>query len=138
MPLTPALMDAKINEHFAFEANDDVEGVLSTLTPDCEHDVVGWPAGPSFGHEPTRGFYETLFADLADGSATPIRRMYGENFLVDETLWSGRAVGRPFGIEGGGRPLEFRMLHVIEFASSGNISREQVWLDVAAILRQLS
>lgn len=138
MPLTAAFMDAKINEHFAFEAKDDVEGVLSTLTPDCEHDVVGWPPGPSFGHEQARGFYETLFADLADGSATPIRRMHGENFLVDETLWSGRAVGRPFGMEGRGRPLEFRMLHVIEFAPTGHISREQVWLDVAAILRQLS
>jgi hypothetical protein len=63
--------------------------------------------------------------------------MYGENFLIDETLWTGRAPGRPFGIEGKNRPLTFRLLHVLEFADDGQISREQVWVDMAAILQQL-
>ena len=49
----------------------------------------------------------------------------------------GRAPGRPFGLEGRGRPLEFRLLHVIEFAGSGNIKRETVWIDLASILQQL-
>ena len=35
--------------------------------------------------------------------------------MVDESLWSGRAPGKPFGLEGRGRPLEFRLLHVVEF-----------------------
>jgi hypothetical protein len=39
-------MDLKIDEHFGFEARDDVEGVLTTLAPDVEHDIVGWPSGP--------------------------------------------------------------------------------------------
>ena len=34
--LTPQQMDAKMDEHFAFEGNDDVEGVLATLTDDVE------------------------------------------------------------------------------------------------------
>ena len=37
MALTPAEMDRKIDEHFGFEARDDVEGVLSTLAPDVLH-----------------------------------------------------------------------------------------------------
>ena len=45
MPLTPQQMDAKMDEHFAFEGRDDVEGVLATLTSDAEHDIVGWPPG---------------------------------------------------------------------------------------------
>jgi hypothetical protein len=45
--------------------------------------------------------------------------------------------GRPFGVEGRGRPLEFRLLHVMEFSERGEISRENVWVDMAAILRQL-
>ena len=53
------------------------------------------------------------------------KRLYGENFLVDESLWRGRAPGRPFGLEGRDRPLEFRLLHVIEFADGGAISREK-------------
>ena len=40
MTLTPAQMDAKLDEHFAFEAADDVEGVLATLTDEAEHDIV--------------------------------------------------------------------------------------------------
>lgn len=66
-----------------------------------------------------------------------MKRLYGENFLIDESLWRGRAPGRPFGLEGRNRPLEFRLLHVIEFDDGGAIRRENVWVDMAAILRQL-
>ena len=54
MALTREQMDRKLDEHFGFEAADDVEGVLSTLTEDVEHDIVGWPAGPSHGRAATR------------------------------------------------------------------------------------
>jgi hypothetical protein len=67
-----------------------------------------------------------------------IKRRYGENFMVDESLWEGRAPGRPFGLEGRNRPLQFRILHVVEFTADGQIQREQVWLDMAAIIQQLS
>lgn len=137
MPLTRAQMDARIDEHFRFEQADDVEGVLATLTPDAEHDIVGSPTGPTIGPEGARGFYEALFADLSDGKISTIRRLYGENFLVDESLWSGRAPGRPFGVEGRNRPLEFRLLHVVEYAEDGRMKRENVWVDLAAILQQL-
>ena len=131
-------MDAKLDEHFGFEQRDDVEGVLSTLVDEVEHDIVGWPFGPSLGREATRAFYEATFADLADGKVRSVRRLYGENFMVDESIWSGTAVGRPFGFDGRGRPLEFRLLHVLEFAADGRITREQVWLDSAAIAQQLA
>lgn len=137
MAMTTIEMDRKINEHFQFEAQDDVEGVLTTLAPDVEHDIVGWPSGPTLGREAARGFYETLFKDLSDGTADCVRRLYGDGFLVDESLWRGRASGRPFGLEGRNRPLEFRLLHVIEFADSGDIQRENVWIDLASIMRQL-
>jgi ketosteroid isomerase-like protein len=132
------MMDAKLDEHFAYELRDDVEGVLATLTDDVEHDIVGWPFGPSRGRQATRAFYDALFADLAEGRVTSLRRLYGESFLVDESLWSGIAVGRPFGFEGRGRPLEFRLLHVLEFAEDGRIARENVWIDSAAIQAQLA
>jgi hypothetical protein len=68
MAVTREDMDLKIDEHFGFEAQDDVEGVLATLAPDVEHDIVGWPTGPTRGREGARPFYEALFADLSDGS----------------------------------------------------------------------
>lgn len=137
MSITPAEMDRRMDEHFAFELRDDVAGVLGTLAADVEHDIVGWPAGPSHGQAQARAFYEALFADLADGALTTTRRLYGENFLVDESIWSGRAVGRPFGMDGGGREVAFRLLHVLEFAADGAIARENVWLDFPALMRQL-
>ncbi|HKQ80626.1 MAG TPA: ester cyclase [Steroidobacteraceae bacterium] len=137
MPLTRMQMDSKIDEHFVFEARDDVEGVLATLTSNVEHDIVGSPAGPTRGRDGARAFYENLFSDLSDSRFETIRRLYGEDFLVDESLWRGKAPGKPFGVEGKGRPLEFRLLHVIEFATNGDIKRENVWIDLAAILKQL-
>ncbi len=138
MALTREQMDRKLDEHFAYEAADDVEGVLATLSEDVEHDIVGSPTGPVQGAEAARGFYESLFADLADGSVRSTRRLYGDNFMVDDSIWRGTAPGRPFGIEGKGRPLEFRLLHVVEFTDQGCIARENVWIDLASIQRQLA
>lgn len=135
--MTREQMDRKIDEHFAFEAADDVEGVLATLAPDVEHDIVGWPAGPTHGRDAARAFYQTMFADLSESKVECVRRLHGDRFLVDESLWSGKAPGRPFGLDGRDRPLEFRLLHIIEFSDSGDIRRENVWIDLAAILRQL-
>jgi hypothetical protein len=137
MSLTAAQMDRKIDEHFAYEAHDDVEGVLATLAPDATHDVIGWPNGPSHGREMARGFYRAMFADLSDSEVTPLRRLYGDGFLIDESLWRGKAPGRPFGLEGNDRPVEFRLLHVMEFTPDGLIRKEQVWVDLAALIRQL-
>jgi hypothetical protein len=137
MALTRSEMDRKLDEHFGFEAQDNVEGVLATLAADVEHDVVGWPGGPVRGRDSTRPFYEALFADLSEGKVRSLRRLYGDNFMVDDSLWTGKAPGRPFGLEGRDRPLAFRLLHVIEFADSGEIRRENVWVDMGAILQQL-
>jgi hypothetical protein len=135
--LTREEMDRRIDEHFGFEAADNIEGVLATLAPDAEHDIVGWPSGPTCGREGARAFYENLFKDLSESRVECRKRLYGDGFLIDESYWKGRAPGRPFGLEGRDRPLEFRLLHVIEFADNGEIQRENVWVDFAAIVRQL-
>jgi hypothetical protein len=137
MALTAQQMDEKMDEHFAFEGQDNVEGVLATLAEDVEHDIVGWPSGASHGREGARRFYETLFVDLADSKVRSVKRLYGDNFMVDESIWTGRAPGRPFGLEGRNRPLAFRLLHVMEFAPGGDIKRENVWVDLASIMQQL-
>ena len=137
MALTRRQMDAKMDEHFSFEAADNVDGVLATLDAHVEHDIVGYPTGPTNGREAARGFYDALFSDLSDSQFATIRRYYGDDFLVDELQWSGKAPGRPFGLEGRNRPLSFRLLHIVEFTRDGDIRRENVWIDLAAILQQL-
>ncbi|MFZ5467289.1 MAG: ester cyclase [Pseudomonadota bacterium] len=130
-------IDELIDTHFRFEQTDDIPGVLATLTSDVEHDVVGWPPGPAHGPEAAGGFYERLFADLDDTRITPVRRLYGDDFAVDESLVETTAVGAPFGMPGHGRRIRFRLLHVFEFRD-GRIKRENVWLDLAAIQQQLA
>ena len=71
MGLTREEMDQKMDEHFGFEARDDVEGVLSTLASDVTHDTVGWPSGPTEGREGARGFYEALFSDSSIRNPSP-------------------------------------------------------------------
>ncbi|MBX3377347.1 MAG: ester cyclase [Phycisphaeraceae bacterium] len=137
MSLTREQMDRKIEEHFGFEASDNVEGVVATLAPDAVHDIVGYPTGPTRGRDRAREFYTRMFADLAESSVKVIKRLYGDGFMVDESMWEGRAPGKPFGLEGRNRPLKFRILHVVEFSPDGHIQREQVWLDMAAIMQQL-
>ena len=137
MALTREQMDRFLDEHFGYEAADDIEGVVATLAPGATHDIVGWPTGPTHGRENARPFYQALFADMAESNVTCTKRLYGENFLVDESIVESKAVGRPFGLEGKGRPCRFRMLHVIEFAMDGKIQRENVWIDFAALMQQL-
>lgn len=138
MTLTREEMDRAIDEHFGYEAADDIEGVLATLAPDVTHDIVGWPSGPTQGRENARPFYQATFADFADTKVTCSKRLYGDSFLVDDSIVESTVKGRPFGLEGNGRRVRFRLLHVIEFAPDGKIQRENAWMDVAAIFQQLA
>jgi predicted ester cyclase len=130
--------DHMIERHFRFEAEDNVDGVLSTMADDVEHDVVGSPTGPVRGKNAARAFYDGLFSDLAGEKVTTLRRYYGPDFVVDESLWEGSAPGAPFGIPGHGRRLAFRLLHIFDMAPDGQIKRENVWLDFASIWQQLN
>ena len=102
MSLTKNEMDNIIDQHFLYEANDDVEGVLSTLDENVIHDIVGSPTGPTHGPENARPFYEKLFSDLAEGNVTCEKIMYGDNFLVDYSVLEGKGVGIPIGFVGKG------------------------------------
>jgi hypothetical protein len=137
MPLTPTEVDRLVDTHFMFEATDDVEGVLASLAPGAEHHVVPSPFGIVNDRNRVREFYETLFADLKGEGVTPVRRLYGDGFAVDEAIWNGRIEdGRLFGCEGKSGSVSFRLLHVFEF-DGDRIKRENVWCDLAAIQQQL-
>jgi ketosteroid isomerase-like protein len=131
-------MDRMVNEHFGHEAADDVDAVLATLADDVVHHVVGSPYGELRGKEAVRPFYEELFAALKGTGVEPVGRWYGDDFLVDETLWTGRVDdGRLLGLPGRSGDVTFRLLHVFEFRD-GLISTEKVWSDVVAIADQTS
>lgn len=137
MSMTPEQMDRLVADHFAFEAADDVDGVMGTLTEDAEHEVIPSPVGALHDRERQREYYQMLFDCIQGSKVTPIRRLYGKDFMVDETLWEGHVSdGKPFLCESRSGDVSFRLLHVFEMRG-GKISREQVWCDLAAIQQQL-
>jgi ketosteroid isomerase-like protein len=137
MSMTREQMDALVDEHFRFEAMDDIDGVMSTLLDGAVHEVIPSPVGALDDPERQRAYYDLLFSSIKGESIEQLHRYYGDNFLVDETLWHGRIDdGRPFLCDGRSGDVSFRLLHVFEFRD-GKIAREQVWCDLAAIQRQL-
>ena len=109
-------MDAVMARHFEAEAAHDRAGILATLTEDAEHEPVGFPGAPFHSHDELMGFYEVLFEELEQLDITPVRRLHGHNFLVDEIQYGGRAYNGFMGFEFGpeGKPVDFRLLHVCE------------------------
>jgi|SRR5688572_6070424 ketosteroid isomerase-like protein len=131
-------MDKLVNDHFMYEATADLEGVLGTYADDPQHQVVGGPDGPLRGKAAIRGFYERLFPALKGERAEPVMRLYGEDFIVDETILVGQVVdGRPFKLDGKKGAIRLRLLHVFQIRD-GLIAREKVWFDFDDVKRQLT
>ena len=127
--LTRAQMDALVDGHYRAEEAGDLDAIVDGFAPDAEHDVVGRPGDPLRGGEQIADFYRSLVTDLRVERLEPVRRWYGDDHVVDESILHATAVGRPFGFEGRGRPVRTRFLHIFDF-SDGLISRESSWIDL--------
>jgi uncharacterized protein len=57
--------------------------------------------------------------------------------LSTSRFWHATATGRPFGLEGHGRAVHLRFLHIFD-VGDGLISREAAWIDLSAIQQQLA
>jgi steroid delta-isomerase-like uncharacterized protein len=130
-------MERLIESHLSAEQVGDTAGCVAMYTEDVEHDVVGAPHGPLHGRRAAQRFYDQLVRDIATESMIPLNGYYGEDFCVIEHEWTGTVPGELLGVEGHGRRISFRLLHVWEFRD-GLISRENVWLDGSAIVQQLT
>jgi steroid delta-isomerase-like uncharacterized protein len=130
-------MRGLIEQHLKAEGAGDVEGAVAVYTHDVEHDVVGWPTGVSHGREGARAFYEHLTANFRTESEEVAHSFVSDDAVVLDQTMTGTVVGEMLGLPGHGRTISFRILHVFQFRD-GLISRENVWLDGAAIQSQLS
>jgi uncharacterized protein len=135
--MTRARMDQLVEEHFRAEVAGDLQAIASGFAADAEHDVAGRPGPPLHGGDQIRAFYGHLLADLKIERFERVRRWYGHNHLADESIMHGIATGRPFGLDGQGRAVHARLLHVFDFAGD-RIRRESAWLDLAALQQQLA
>lgn len=130
-------MVALVERHLKAEGAGDVEGAVAVYVDDVEHDAVGFPGSPLHGREAARRFYEHLTANFRTEEEVPLHRYFAGDSMILEQSMSGTVIGEMLGIPGNGRRITFRILHVFDFRD-GLVTREQVWLDTAAIVAQLT
>jgi steroid delta-isomerase-like uncharacterized protein len=126
-----------LSRHLRAEGLGDVDGAIAVYADDNEHDVVGFPGSPHHGKDGARKFYEELTANFRTEGEEMMHRYVTDDAMILEQLMTGTVIGSMLGLPGNGRRISFRILHVFEFRD-GLISRENVWLDSAAIVNQLS
>jgi steroid delta-isomerase-like uncharacterized protein len=133
--MSRAEIDRLLDEHFNAEAAGDIPRIEATLTDDVYHDIIG--QGVLHGREAAGARYDRIFSNLDVDRFAPVRRLYADHFVVDEVMVEGRVVGMLAGLEGRGRPVRFRLLHVFELRN-GLIARETACMDEAAVQQQLA
>lgn len=131
-----ATLDRLVDAQLRAEHDGDIEAILAPMSDAIVHDVVGLCANPIQGLGAVRRRYHDLLAATVHERDVPLRRLYAQDFVLDEHVWSGRLTGRAFEIEGRGRWFSHRVLWLIEVRED-RIVRETVWNDFPAIRRQL-
>ena len=130
-------MIALVERHLKAEGAGDVDGSVAVYTDDIVHDAVGFPGSPRTGRDAAREFYQFLTANFRTEEEEPLNRFFDGDSMILEQKMTGTVIGEMLGIPGNGRRVTFRILHVFGFRD-GSISREQVWIDSAAIVAQLT
>lgn len=125
-----------IERHFAAENAHDVAATLATYTDDVVWDDVGNPACPVYGKSAAAEMYGGIMDAIPDIHLESVGRFVCGDHAVDESIVTGHVRGSFLGIDGGGAPVRFRMLHVFDIRD-GLISREQAWFDTVEVVRQL-
>lgn len=128
-----------IDRHFAAENAHDVAATLATYTDDIVWDDITHPDAPFRGKEEVGSVYASIIEAIPDVKLESVKRFSGEGgrFVVDESVISGHVHGEWTGADGGGAPVEVRILHIFELRE-GLICYENAWFDAAAVQRQIS
>jgi len=130
-------MIALVERHLKAEGAGDVDAAVAVYTNDIVHDAVGFPGSPRTGKDAAREFYGFLTANFRTEGEEPVNRLFdGETMILEQNM-TGAVIGELLSIPGNGRKVTFRILHIFDFRN-GLISREQVWIDSAAIVAQLT
>ena len=134
MGMSRAEMDRVVDDHFRFEATDDLDGVMASLADGpLRHEIIPSPYGEISDRAAIRNYYATLYRSARGNKATTVRRLYGDDFMVDETLWEGEIVdGGIFREDGKSGYGKNRLLHVFVFRD-GKIADEQAWIELSAM-----
>ncbi len=131
-----ASLDLLIDTHLHALREADLETIMSTVTDDVEYDLVGSELTTVRGRDAVRAHHQQEFANTMHERDVPLRRLYGDGFVVDELVWEGRVTGRVGRLVGSGRRVTLRILRIFE-VRDGHVARQSIYSDFASMARQL-
>jgi len=101
-------------------------------------DDVTHPDAPFYGKEEVGAVYSSILDAIPDVVLRSVKRFSGDDgrHVVDESVLTGHVHGDWAGLNGGGAPVEVRILHIFE-VREGLISYENAWFDAADVQRQI-
>jgi hypothetical protein len=99
---------------------------------------VTHPDAPFHGKEEVGSVYSSIIDAIPDVHLRSVKRFAceGGRYVVDESILTGHVHGDWAGMNGGGAPVETRILHIFE-VRDGLISYENAWFDAADVQRQI-
>jgi len=118
--------------HSIAEDRRDIDGLISTLAPECVYELVGTGLRWS-GHDGARAFYTELFAAFPDNRFSLTSIVIGPQGVFEAVVLEATHAGQFAGLAptGGHVRLELAILFPWD-AESRRFSGEQIFIDRAA------
>lgn len=115
--------------HSIAEDARDIDGLVSTLAPDCVYDVV--PTGQRWeGHAGARAFYTELFGAFPDNRFALSEIVVGPQGVFEVATLTGTNRGPWAGVPATGLPVSLEVLILFPWdRATERFSGERIWFD---------
>jgi len=100
-------MQPLVDSHMGAEGRGISKPVV-VYTDNIEHDVVGFPSGPTSGKDGARNFYAHLIATFRTESWNVLHRYVAGDAVILELLMTGTVIASLLGLPGKRRRIGFR------------------------------
>ena len=119
--------------HSIAEDRRDIDGLISTLAPECVYEIVGtglrWE-----GHEGARAFYTALFAAFPDNRFALTDIVIGPQGVFEAVVLEATHVGPFAGLEPSGRQIRLELAILFPWdPATERFGGEQIFIDRAAL-----
>jgi predicted ester cyclase len=125
-------------KHSKAEDGRDLEGLISTLSPDCVYAII--PTGQRWeGHDGARQFYLSFLGAFPDVKFNMSDIVIGPQGVIEVTEMVGTHKGPWAGVEPTGRSVRLQIIiHFPWDPRSARFAGERIYFDRAALMEQIA
>ncbi|WP_026370308.1 ester cyclase [Kallotenue papyrolyticum] len=123
-------------KHSIAEDSRDLEGLISTLSPDCVYQIM--PTGQRWeGHDGARAFYTSFLGAFPDVHFDLAEIVIGPQGVIEVADMTGTHLGEWAGIAPTGKPVRLQIIiHFPWDPEHEKFAGEQIWFDRLALQEQ--